>query len=550
MFSRKKTEAKSSLLRRFTRFKKVETDPFQHTPLNASIDGIRLLTLEPASSPDAVVKTSLHYVTFAEKPKYEALSYTWGDETADRERISINEKEFVVGRNLYEALKHIRHRDRDRILWIDAICINQANVPEKNQQIRMMPFTYSKASQVLIWLDTHPGADPTSLSQIFASGASQLDASANRSLVNLCRNAYWRRVWIIQEIGLARRISIHCKTYNMDWERFIFRVQSCQECHNSIPLKFQRQLDDKYSSGHKLQTLIETHKGSLCKEPRDHDSPQHDILRFAKTVQTLLGGRRIASRDDVQSEILLHMTAVERFWDEQYKLVHSIVNNHDTTNDLIVPARVVGRISYLGPTYHEIISDTKKILQWKSSITRLIPEDQLPSAREENDLFLEVLENIKEQELEAIASYDRVIAWEPVDIPRSLVIREEEPKKSDPAISEKSPSTPEPRLFLLSGTKEVDPSASGKMGLAPPETQEGDFVCQVQGITKAVIVRKRIGLGIVGTAVVAENKFLARARRDSQRQYYTFGTAQFDLINTDDRIDLSLDIATAYDLLN
>lgn len=586
MFSRTKMGAKPSSGRRFGIFKKVDkANPFHHSPLDSSTDGIRLLTLEAAKDSVAPIKSSLHHVTFAEKPKYEALSYTWGDETT-KMKISIDGKEFEVGRNLYQALRHIRRTDRDRVVWIDAICINQANVPEKNQQIRMMPFTYSKASLVLIWLDVQPGFGPFSLHQVFGSTFVQpSEMAVNTTLVNLCRNAYWRRVWIIQEIGLARRIQIYCGSYNMGWEHFISRVESCEACCNSIPLKFQRQLNDRYSSGHKLQTLLETHRGSLCKEPRDHiygfvglaidcedrfpidynkslfevwkdtimfkaadqDSPQHDILRFAKTVQTLLGGRRIATHDDVQSEILLHVTAMDKIWDEQYRLVHCTVNG-DTT-ELRVPARVAGRISHLGPTYHEIISDTRKIVQWKSSITRFIPDDQLPSAREENDLFMEVLENVVERDLAAISGYDRIIAWEPAETQQSLFVQNESVAFGAGYLKRK-PVPAGPRLFLLSGTKEIDPSSSGKMGLAPPEAQEGDYVCQVQGIAKALIVRKCTGLRIIGTAVMAENKFLARAARDSAQINSTFGTAQFDSIHPSDRIDLFMDVATAYELLN
>jgi hypothetical protein len=560
-------------------------DTFCHSPLDTSTDGIRLLTLVSANDSKAPVKCSLQHVTFAQKPKYEALSYTWGDETT-RKKISIDGKEFEVGQNLYHALKHIRHINRDRVLWIDAICINQANVPEKNQQIRMMPFIYSRAIQVLIWLDVPVANDtqyaPYNLKQVFKSPSEPLFAA---TLIALCRNAYWRRVWIIQEIGLARRIQVYCGSYNIDWDLFISGIASCRGCHDSIPLKFQRQLNDKYSTGHKLQTLIEKHRDSLCKEPKDHvygliglaidcegrfpidynkslfevwkdtiifkaadqDSPQLDLLRFGRTVQTLLGGRGIATRGDVQCEILSHMTAVDKVWDEQYHLVQSTIN--EDTTELVVPAQLAGRISHLGPTYKEIISDARKIGIWKSSITRFIPEYQLPSAREESDLFMELLENVAEGDLAKISGYDRTIAWEPTEIPRCLFVREE-------AVAfgrgnfETAPVPAEPRLFLLSGTKEIDPTSPGKMGLAPPEAQEGDYVFQVQGITKALIVRKRTGLRIVGTVVVAENKFVARQRMNNTHRSSKFGTAQFDSIHPDDRLDLILDVATAYELLD
>jgi hypothetical protein len=181
MFSRTKTETKLSSGRHFKIFKKVDkvkANLFYHSPLDTLTDGIRQLTLEAAKDSKTPIKSSLHHITFAQKPKYEALSYTWGDETT-KEKISINGKEFEVGQTLFDALKHIRYTHSDRVLWIDAICINQANVPEKNQQIRMIPFTYSKASLVLIWLHVPPGFG---------------QLSYYYDLVNLCRNAYWRRI--------------------------------------------------------------------------------------------------------------------------------------------------------------------------------------------------------------------------------------------------------------------------------------------------------------------------------------------------------------------
>jgi len=589
MFSPKAAIGKKPSRRWFRRSKKEvdEETRFSYSPLETSTDGIRLLTLEPPGKSDSSIKCTLQDATFAQKPKYEALSYTWGDGAATM-RILVNGQDFEVGQNLYDALKHLRLGGRARTIWVDAICINQSDITEKNQQIRMMPITYSRASQVLIWLGIPYSMDREYIPNVFREGLggnSLLDITSQNILVNLCRNEYWKRVWIIQEIGLARRIHIYIGSYNVDWERFITRVESCGKCHDSIPLKFKRQLDNKYSSGHQLQTLIETHRGSLCKEPRDHiygfiglaidcgddfpidynkslfevwkdtimfkasdrDSPQHDILRFGKTIQVLLGGPRIATIDDVQSDILLHMTAEDKVWDDQYKLVHSILNEQNA--ELMIPARIAGRISHLGPTYNEIISDTRKMIQWKANITRYISEAQLPSAREENDLFMEVLVNIGEQSLKSISGYDRIIAWESIKTPLSISMREESVSANTPNAQEVA-VVGEPRLFLLAGTKEVDPSSSGKMGLAPPEAQEGDYVCQIQGISKAVIVRKRVGFRVVGTGVMAENKFLARVRKESAQVCSTFGTAEFGTIHYEDKLDLFLDIATAYELLN
>lgn len=51
------------------------------------------------------------------------------------------------------ALRHLRLGDRQRGLWVDAICINQADMPERMQQVSHMNIIYSKAEKTLfIWV--------------------------------------------------------------------------------------------------------------------------------------------------------------------------------------------------------------------------------------------------------------------------------------------------------------------------------------------------------------------------------------------------------------
>lgn len=82
---------------------------------------------------------------------YEALSYTWGDLTEKRPIKCCNEP-FLVTENLFPALRHLRYADRGRVLRIDAICINQKSIPERNQQVGIMGHIYKSARKVTIWL--------------------------------------------------------------------------------------------------------------------------------------------------------------------------------------------------------------------------------------------------------------------------------------------------------------------------------------------------------------------------------------------------------------
>ena len=125
--------------------------PFVYSPLDQSVDSIRLLILEPAQDTNALICCRLQHVTFTQKPKYEALSYSWGNENV-RCNLSINGKDLEVGQNLFDALGHLRDPLKARTLWVDAICINQSDTPEKNHQIGIMPLIYMRAKTVLVWL--------------------------------------------------------------------------------------------------------------------------------------------------------------------------------------------------------------------------------------------------------------------------------------------------------------------------------------------------------------------------------------------------------------
>ncbi|KAK3341031.1 heterokaryon incompatibility protein-domain-containing protein [Neurospora tetraspora] len=82
---------------------------------------------------------------------YGALSYTWGD-SPDAYEIFINDRKSLVKENLHMALLALRQTDEDRLLWIDAICIDQDNDKEKGHQVGQMRQIYENAEQVLIWL--------------------------------------------------------------------------------------------------------------------------------------------------------------------------------------------------------------------------------------------------------------------------------------------------------------------------------------------------------------------------------------------------------------
>jgi Heterokaryon incompatibility protein (HET) len=122
-------------------------------------DEIRLLHLHPRNSGEAICCT-LNHVSLSSRPDYEALSYAWGPKTIQTEHsIIIDNKNFCVRDNLWVALQHLRLETEVRVLWIDAICINQKETRERNHQVSQMGNIFNNARRVVVWLGA---ADDTS----------------------------------------------------------------------------------------------------------------------------------------------------------------------------------------------------------------------------------------------------------------------------------------------------------------------------------------------------------------------------------------------------
>ncbi|KAG6356286.1 hypothetical protein INS49_015673 [Diaporthe citri] len=112
----------------------------------------RLLILEPSTDRFAPVRCKLTQSFFDECGlKYTALSYVWADPPGTTP-IIVNGVETQITLNLEAALRHIRQPSCAAVLWVDALCINQEDLAEKNHQVEMMREIYSGAELVVAWL--------------------------------------------------------------------------------------------------------------------------------------------------------------------------------------------------------------------------------------------------------------------------------------------------------------------------------------------------------------------------------------------------------------
>lgn len=164
---------------------------YVHSPLDRAKSEIRLLHLNPITSgeqiiPSSVLSGRLERISLLNRVDYNALSYVWGDPTPVSHILMDDKTQFPIAANLLDAILHIFENDTTPVsvsmvlcseecrsfsqqaIWIDAVCMNQADSEEKSWQVQMMDDIYSRACRTLIYL----GSDIDGAGQTLALFAS------------------------------------------------------------------------------------------------------------------------------------------------------------------------------------------------------------------------------------------------------------------------------------------------------------------------------------------------------------------------------------------
>ncbi|UPK89170.1 hypothetical protein LCI18_000105 [Fusarium solani-melongenae] len=219
----------SSTLRPFKARSQTTRDPGSpYSRLNLKARQIRLLRLNPNRNPQDL-SFSFRCMELSHCPRYTALSYTWGDEEAIRNICVGGGGTINIRENLWSFLRlQSSIISKPKFFWIDAICINQSNVHERNHQVNMMKQIYVNAFEVYIWLGLNADNSDLAMDFIAAKGTRGLrrrgpgfhaiwPRHVGKALYDLCERAYWRRMWIIQEIVHANNITVWCGAKSFRW---------------------------------------------------------------------------------------------------------------------------------------------------------------------------------------------------------------------------------------------------------------------------------------------------------------------------------------------
>ncbi|CAI9631268.1 unnamed protein product [Alternaria burnsii] len=287
---------------------------FVHEPINQAVQEIRLISIIPETT--GPIRCNLMHVDLQSNPtpEYRALSYVWGPPSPVQE-IQVNGHRFLVRQNLYDFLNAFRERlykfrggngyeDEVQWLWIDQICINQALTGERNHQVKMMSDIYRRATYVYVWLGKsndrteavmkalkssyrrYHGPEPLVKSSKTSSKMSgdgtpmQVeDVISTLALRHFFGNPYWLRLWIVQEIMLARYIRVICGETLLSWDelkRFCSSTPSNVYVNGNVYLDDVVPLQVKWLTDHALSArhysyaeLLVTFSASQCENPQD-----------------------------------------------------------------------------------------------------------------------------------------------------------------------------------------------------------------------------------------------------------------------------------------
>ncbi|XXH05480.1 hypothetical protein Hte_011910 [Hypoxylon texense] len=257
---------------------------------------IRLLLLLPGKQGDPL-RCTIETNFLGNYPDYEALSYSWGSDQAT-ERIICNDNTYLaLNQSPSSALRQLRHDRETRIIWADAICINQSDLDEKSIQVNMMKDIYRQARQVLVWLGEDQEGNTLKTLVKLMQELSKVDNRAHPkdrvfirkafgsrdkhmlALSSLLEKPWFRRIWVIQEVAMAKEAVIHCGSESLPWEGLC----SILELENGINaawannqiimdivagIAFERKAVRQGTPPCLLQVLLR-HRASLASDPRD-----------------------------------------------------------------------------------------------------------------------------------------------------------------------------------------------------------------------------------------------------------------------------------------
>jgi hypothetical protein len=248
--------------------KEMAGSPYQYRRLNYTLgQEIRLIELLPGLPSDDI-RCNIVHVNLDDDPEFEAVSYTWateyGDDTFSKTIYTPSNTTMSVTANCMSALRQLRKISNVRRLWVDAVCIHQTNPSERNHQVAMMTQIYTQAVTVRICIeDPQQSANYGPLFKWLQYQRNPEIEPIYPNLGHLISLRYFQRVWIIQEVALAKVAYLHVNDRQMLFSRTILQyIQSKFPTRGVLSWNTSFKVAD-------LLTCLRAGIGGECTDPKD-----------------------------------------------------------------------------------------------------------------------------------------------------------------------------------------------------------------------------------------------------------------------------------------
>lgn len=256
----------------------------------------RLLQIEPAGCSRSPIIARLFKASLDDHPPYEAMSYRW-ESTRDHHFIMVNGIKFPVMGNVFSSLLEFRRQSHPSspTFWVDSVCINQNCTQDRNKQVQLMGRIYSEARLVRMWIGPESDATDQAIElihhcqlnketpeEIVAANIIRNEAGT-RALTELLQRDYWNRMWVFQEIVLAREAVVHCGKQQFPWSnlRWLDSVSSRHKLWHTAQIEqpwifeFRKALFRiahfciSRDEAHNVNSVLHPTRHLRCQDPRD-----------------------------------------------------------------------------------------------------------------------------------------------------------------------------------------------------------------------------------------------------------------------------------------
>lgn len=190
---------------------------------------LRLVRIHPGP-PDTAIICETGTFPLDEDVEYVAISYAWGSKQGKHE-INVDGEVQLLSKNLWHFLRHARQIPEyfQGWLWVDALSIDQDNLQERANQVKIMATIFWGAQRVIVWLGTASNGSDIAMKSLEecklrspqeARFPSILDSQIGYALQDLCERSYWQRLWVLQELKHGRRKRLMCGETVIKWSSF------------------------------------------------------------------------------------------------------------------------------------------------------------------------------------------------------------------------------------------------------------------------------------------------------------------------------------------